>query len=159
MKILIISDTHRDLKNFYEVLKREAPVDLCLHLGDVESDAIPIQKKLQCPLHMVKGNNDFLGQLPEEIELKLGPHKLFMTHGHRYMVSIGTERLVDEARSIGADLVMYGHTHKPLIRTEKDITILCPGSISYPRQSGRQFTYIIMDMDEKGSLQFSLKSL
>ena len=157
MKILIISDTHRDLKNFFAVLKREEPIDMCLHLGDVEADASIIQQTLECPLHMVKGNNDFFGLLPEEIELKIGKHKVFMTHGHRYMVSLGGERLLDEALHIGADIVIHGHTHKPMIKQENGITLLCPGSISYPRQSGRKFTYIIMEMDENERLRFEIK--
>ena len=36
----------------------------------------------------------------------------FATHGHYYGVSMGEERLKAEARGRGADIVMYGHTHR-----------------------------------------------
>ena len=44
----------------------------------------------------------------------------------------------EEARARDADIVMYGHTHKPIAGMEEDdLSILNPGSISYPRQSGQ----------------------
>ena len=39
MKILIVSDTHKRLRNFDIALDRVGPVDMLLHLGDVEGNA------------------------------------------------------------------------------------------------------------------------
>lgn len=36
MKILIISDTHGSHKNFDRVIEKERPLDMLIHLGDVE---------------------------------------------------------------------------------------------------------------------------
>ena len=36
MKILVISDTHGKLYNLVDVLTKEGPIDMLLHLGDVE---------------------------------------------------------------------------------------------------------------------------
>ena len=52
--------------------------------------------------------------------------------------------------SRGKDIVMFGHTHKPYLDTEDGITILNPGSLSYPRQEGRRSSYMIMTIDEAG---------
>ena len=38
MKILIISDTHGSHKNFDRVIEKERPLDMLIHLGDVEGD-------------------------------------------------------------------------------------------------------------------------
>ena len=36
MKILIVSDTHRYLGNLQTALEEEGPVDMLIHLGDIE---------------------------------------------------------------------------------------------------------------------------
>ena len=36
MKILIVSDTHKSSRNLEQVIEREQPVDMLIHLGDVE---------------------------------------------------------------------------------------------------------------------------
>lgn len=45
---------------------------------------------------------------------------------------------------------MYGHTHKPVVDREGDLTAVNPGSLTYPRQEGRRPSFIIMDLDRKG---------
>ena len=36
MKILIVSDTHRKDGNLYDVIEKEKPLDMLIHLGDAE---------------------------------------------------------------------------------------------------------------------------
>lgn len=156
MRVLIMSDTHRSTKNALEAIKRVGKIDMCLHLGDVEFDADILQAHLDCPLYMVRGNNDFLRMFPEELELNIGKYKVFMAHGHRYLVDMGTERFIDEALSRGADIAIYGHTHKPIVWVTDEITLLCPGSISYPRQNKRKNTYILMEIDEQGEAHYTV---
>ena len=57
------------------------------------------------------------------------------------------------------DVVMFGHTHVPYIDIGPDLTILNPGSLSFPRQEGRKGSYMILEMDEDGGLEFSQKYL
>lgn len=159
MRILIISDTHRATKNAIAAIEKVGKIDMCLHLGDVEFDAEILKAHLDCPLYMVSGNNDFLRMFPEELELNIGKYKVFMTHGHRYLVNFGTERLKEEALSRGADIAIYGHTHKPIIWENDDITILCPGSISYPRQNKRKKTFILMEIDNNGDAHYTMNDI
>ena len=42
-----------------------------------------------------------------------------MTHGHGYFVHSGTLYLKREARKKGADIVMFGHTHKPYMEEDE----------------------------------------
>lgn len=37
--------------------------------------------------------------------------KLFAAHGHRYSVKSGYERIAAHAAKLGADIVLFGHTH------------------------------------------------
>lgn len=157
MKILIVSDTHGNHRNLDEVIEREGHIDMFLHMGDVKDDEHYIEAVLNCPIHIVAGNNDFFSYLPREKEIQIGKYRVFMTHGHGYYVSMDTRRLKEEARERNVDIVMYGHTHRPDLDVSKDLIVLNPGSVAYPRQEGRRATYVIMELDEQGEASFELK--
>lgn len=161
MKILVVSDTHRKDDNLERVIKEQAPLDMLIHLGDAEGSEYAIAKWVNedCRLEMVMGNNDFFSALDREIELELGPHRVLLTHGHYYNVSLGVEKLYEEAMERGCDIAMYGHTHRPFLDVRGDVTILNPGSLSYPRQEGRKPSYMIIHMDEDGTLHFDQRYL
>lgn len=156
MKILIVSDTHRKDDNLKRVLEEQMPVDMLIHLGDAEGSEYLIESWVNegCDLEMVMGNNDFFSDLEREIELEIGTHRALLTHGHYYNVSLGVESLRNEARARGCDIVMFGHTHRPYLEEGEDVTVLNPGSLSYPRQEGRKPSYMIMDMDEEGGVRY-----
>ncbi len=159
MKVLIVSDTHRRNDNLFRVLEMVEPVDLVIHCGDIEGSEYAIATKAGCPVQMVAGNNDFFSELSAEIELYIGKYHVWVTHGHHYYVSMGSEFIKQEARARGMDIVFYGHTHKPRIEMENDVIAINPGSISYPRQDERKPTYIIMDIDRFGEAHFTLRYL
>lgn len=156
MKILIVSDTHAQNKNLERVLERVGKIDMMIHLGDVEGSEMHIEDIADCPIHMIAGNNDFFSDLEKEEEFDIGGYHIFITHGHQYYVSMGTERIKQEALERKADIVMFGHTHKPIIDRGEDLITINPGSISYPRQEGRKESYIIMEIDNKGEAHFTL---
>ena len=143
MKILVVSDTHRKDDNLKLVLSEECPLDMLIHLGDAEGSEhfIPDWVNPECRMEMVLG------------------HKAFITHGHYYGVSMGPEGLVDEAKSRGCDIAMYGHTHRPFLDVIDGVTVLNPGSLSYPRQEGRRPSYMIIHVDADGKMDYQQKYL
>lgn len=159
MRILIVSDTHKSHRNLEQVLERVRPIDMMLHLGDTEGGEDYITALADCPVHIIRGNNDFFSDLPREDEFEAEGHHIFMTHGHSYYVALGEERLKEEARQRGADIVMYGHTHRPSLTREEDLIILNPGSVAYPRQEGRRPSYAIMEIDHRGEVHFTINYL
>ncbi len=159
MRILIVSDTHRKHANLEKVLKKVKPLDLMIHLGDAEGAEDYIEAVADCPVEIIAGNNDFFSKLAKETELQIGKYRVFLTHGHYYYVSVGMEHLCEEARSRGADIVMYGHTHRPCIEYLNKLVVLNPGSISYPRQEGKRPSYIIMEIDRMGEAHYTLNFL
>ena len=64
-----------------------------------------------------------------------------------------------EAIDRGVDIVLYGHTHRPVIDIDDDIIAVNPGSLSYPRQEGRQPSYAIMEIDRRGKVHFTIAYL
>ena len=161
MKILVVSDTHRKDDNLKLVLSEECPLDMLIHLGDAEGSEhfIPDWVNPECRMEMVLGNNDFFSRLGREREIDIAGHKAFITHGHYYGVSMGPEGLVDEAKSRGCDIAMYGHTHRPFLDVIDGVTVLNPGSLSYPRQEGRRPSYMIIHVDADGKMDYQQKYL
>ena len=161
MKILVVSDTHRKDDNLKLVLSEECPLDMLIHLGDAEGSEhfIPDWVNPECRIEMVLGNNDFFSRLDREREIDIAGHKAFITHGHYYGVSMGPEGLVDEAKSRGCDIAMYGHTHRPFLDVIDGVTVLNPGSLSYPRQEGRRPSYMIIHVDADGKMDYQQKYL
>lgn len=155
-KILIISDTHRRNENFFAVLEKHGPFDMVIHCGDVEGSEYTICEAAGCPVEMVMGNNDFFSDLPREKEFEIGKYKVWLTHGHNYYVSMDNQTIKNEARLKGVDIVMYGHSHKPVVEYAKDVIAINPGSLTYPRQEGRKPSFIIMETDGNGEAHFEI---
>lgn len=159
MKVLIVSDTHKRNENLEKLLKKVKPIDLLIHCGDAEGTEDYIQEICGCPLHIVSGNNDFFSKLPYELEFFIDKYKVFLCHGHTYYVSMGLERLIEEAKLRQADIAIYGHTHRPVIELRDGVMVINPGSISYPRQEGKVPTYVVMETDKDGDARYTLKYL
>lgn len=155
MKILIVSDTHRKNDNYFSVLNMHKP-DMVIHCGDAEGAEYTICEAAACPVQIVLGNNDFFSELPRELEFNIGEYKVWVTHGHNYYVSMGNENIKREAIERGVDIVMYGHTHKPVIDIDDEVIAINPGSLSYPRQEGHKPSYIIMELDRYDEAHFTI---
>lgn len=157
MKVLIVSDTHGLEQNLAEALEQTGPIDQLIHLGDVEGGAEHIRELAgDAPAAIIAGNNDFFCDLPNERIFTIGGHRIFMTHGHGYFVHSGTLYLKREARKKGADIVMFGHTHKPYMEEDNELLVLNPGSLSLPRQEGHRPTYIVMEIADDGQISSEL---
>jgi len=157
VKLLIISDSHGRTTYLDWVIEKEGPFDMVMHLGDLEGDEHYMNAVFDCPVYMVSGNNDYFSDVPRERLVNVGRHKIWMTHGHRYRVHMGLEMIKTAGREKGADIVMFGHIHRPLVEQGYNITVINPGSISQPRQDGHKPSYIIMEIDKKGEVSYSVR--
>lgn len=149
MKILIVSDTHRNEDNLIEVLEKEKKTDLLIHCGDVEGAEYEIEGYAGCDTVFVSGNNDFFSRLPREVRLQLEGYEVWVTHGHNYYVNTNPEYIKKEAKARGVDIVLYGHTHRPVIEKTEGLIVINPGSLTYPRQEGRKYSYVVLEMENR----------
>lgn len=159
MKVLIVSDTHGRHTNLERVLELVRPIDLMIHLGDALGQEDYIESIAECPLEIVAGNNDFYSRLDQEKVIQIGPYKAFLTHGHYYYVQSSLRDVKRAGKEKGADFVMYGHTHIPVIDESDGIITLNPGSISLPRQEGKKPSYMILELNKKGKFHIFLEFL
>ena len=162
MKILIVSDTHRRDGNLREIIEKQSPFDMLIHLGDTEGSEAYFKEWVNndnCVIRVVRGNNDFFSDLPREEIIEVGNNRIFVTHGHYYGVSMDVSGVVDEARNRGCNIALFGHTHKPFLEDIDGILTLNPGSLTYPRQRGRRPSYAVLEMDEKGKMTAEIRYL
>ena len=48
---------------------------------------------------------------------------------------------------------------KTVLEQKENITVLNPGSLSYPRQDGRKPSYMLMEIDRNGEAHYTLNYL
>lgn len=131
MRILVVSDTHGNYSLLHQVVKAAGPVDLLIHAGDGGSDLAKLARDFPTlSLAAVAGNCDHFSSRPRELLLELGGQKIFVTHGDRYQVKWDLLRLFLEGQERGVNLIVFGHTHRPLINYERGIMLFNPGSLS-----------------------------
>ncbi len=156
MKVLIVSDTHGRNQNILNTIERVNPVDLLIHLGDYGGGEAYIEAMAPCSVEMVSGNNDFNTTLPKDKIIRVGKYTIMLTHGHRYGVNYNTCDILEAGVKNKADIVMFGHTHIPMIDLSREAWLVNPGSLALPRQYGRIPTFVIMDLDANGDAHFTL---
>ena len=154
MRILVISDSHGRNDDVEGLIDQAGHIDMLIHCGDVVSGEDYIRSLVDCPVYMVGGNSDYNLDLPRELELTIGSYRVFVIHGHMSWVNWGVDHLRQIAVENHYDIVMFGHTHVPFIQIEDNLTILNPGSLSYPRQEDRMPTFLIMEIDEYGMAHY-----
>ncbi len=153
MRILVISDTHGDLRTLTRIVEENQNADYILHLGDCEEECRALladKPELASRFLRVKGNNDFGSSTPLFATLRVSPqHKIFFTHGHKYGVYYGTEQLVQTAKENHCDIALFGHTHCSMCAYTDGVYVMNPGSASYPRD-GRDPSYGYVDIVDGG---------
>ena len=120
----LISDTHGLLRP--AVHDALSGVELILHAGDVGGSTILDELRLIAPVRAVFGNTDAGDEpdLAEEILMNVGGMSLHVSHGHE----VGSPTPARLAVRYGADVVVYGHTHRPLVTRLDGRLFVNPGA-------------------------------
>lgn len=147
MRIGLISDTHHDRTDIKKCIKSMGQVDHIIHAGDNYVDAKYIEKEFNQKVTAVKGNTD-MGFGESEVIIELMGRKILVTHGHKYHVKSGYQKLYYKAMEAEVDIVVFGHTHYAVEFKESEILFINPGSASRPN-NGYQKSYGILELDEK----------
>ncbi len=157
MKILVVSDTHGNNTNLRKaVANMGKSLDLMVHLGDFMCHPDAIREIAGCPVEFVKGNCDSFRDIQSARLIEIAGHKVFITHGHLYGGNWGIDTMKDIAKENGAEIVMFGHTHEPMVDKTPGMALINPGSLSRPRQDGGRPTYIVMSVSDNGSTDYSV---
>ncbi|MDA2927862.1 metallophosphatase family protein [Acidobacteria bacterium AH-259-G07] len=125
MLVGVISDTHGLLRPQVFDLFRD--VECIIHAGDIGNEGILIQLRSLAPVHAVYGNTDrfpLVEKLPEKKSFQLEGVRVFLTH-----IGGKPKKMRSHYPEVGqSDLVIFGHTHRPLQVDEGGVLFFNPGS-------------------------------
>lgn len=129
MRILVLSDSHGCVEPMEQCVERVQP-QVILHLGDCVRDAQRLEERYpDIPLLGVPGNCDYSGLDQPERLTELGGVRILMMHGHTRRVKSGPMAAIYAARECGADILLFGHTHQPVVDRSGDFWVMNPGCI------------------------------
>lgn len=121
MLIGVISDTHGLLRP--EATAALAGAEHILHAGDVGDARILDELRRIAPVTAIRGNVDLRGEcslLPATEAVELGGKLFYLVHS--------VHDLDIDPVAAQVDVVISGHSHKPLIERKKGVMYLNPGS-------------------------------
>lgn len=130
MRIVIMSDSHGAVGTLLDIIERHRDnTDLFIFLGDVDNDFDEVLMAYpDIKYKRVAGNNDRYSSHMTSDLINLNGKKIFFTHGHIFHVKHGNEEIIEYCRKIGADICLYGHTHKQFTNYDSGLYIMNPGS-------------------------------
>lgn len=134
MRIAILSDTHGLLRP--EVVEYLKTADVILHGGDINKQSIVDELRQYAPLYIVRGNNDkeWAQDIPHDLTLTLDGMTFVMVHNKKEVPNLA-----------GADVVVFGHSHKYLQEEKDGVLWLNPGSCG-PRRFHQEITMMMAEL-------------
>lgn len=156
MRILVISDTHRDLVNARIAIKdtSKSGLDGVIHCGDHIDDAKKLEKEFpELWFNYVPGNCDgwFFTDNEKNKVIEVENKKIFITHGDCHNIKYDYDELIIDVKAHDAAIGLCGHTHIAHIQKEPGATIVNPGSITLPRDL-QYPSYAILEISEDNSI-------
>jgi putative phosphoesterase len=110
--------------------------------------------------HVSAGNRAFLSSLEPEIRLDVNGTRLLLVHGsprsrNEYLFedrpAFSFERIGRGAR---ADIILFGHTHKPYAKQVGPVLFVNAGSVGKPKDGDWRACYAILDPGAGQSVEF-----
>lgn len=155
--LIVLSDTHGNRAEVEKLYPLFAECDMIVHLGDTSSDGARIRSAFPGKTYLLNGNCDIPRLGDDELTLDVEGVKIYACHGDRLGVKRGAGELAAKAASIGADIALYGHTHKACEKVINGVTLFNPGTLSryaasksylYLAVYGGKFTGKIVDIQQ-----------
>lgn len=142
MLIGLISDTHGLMRP--TAIGALRGVELILHAGDVGGRAVLSDLGRLAPVRAVYGNMDDPQDpdLEKSIQVDVGGVRVHVSHGHE-LGRPTPERLLSVYAS---DVIVYGHTHKPLVYRAGARLVVNPGAAG-PRRFNLQPSVALLTIE------------
>ena len=153
--ILVISDTHiptASLNLPIELIEKAKEVDCIIHAGDISTmDVLYELKTYNKNIYAVKGNADdhnVKEKLADKLIIDIEGIKIGITHGRG-----GPWGIENRVKSVFRDykyldIIVFGHSHYPLIKKEENILLINPGSPTDKRYAPYN-SYVMLNIDKK----------
>ena len=134
LRLGVVSDTHgsappaRRTFEFVADFFGRAGVNLILHAGDAGHVSVLETLEAVAPVVAVRGNADpldLIEVLPDRVWIEAGDRMALLLHGHHGKTAVTA---ASAAADPAIDLIVFGHSHRPLIDREGTTILFNPGS-------------------------------
>ena len=143
MKLLVVSDTHipervKELPG--EILEAAEEADGIIHAGDFTGEEVlGLFRGIGPPLYAVRGNMDspeVARALDDRLVFELEGVRIGLTHGSG--PPQGLDQRVRQVLPAGLDVMIFGHSHRPMLEDDNGLLVLNPGSAAGGPFSGQR---------------------
>lgn len=149
MRIVVFSDSHRNLPILEKIILAQPQSDVFIHLGDgCQEFEILKEKNPGLAMYNVCGNCDWGSDAKTVDMLTLNSKKIIFAHGHTFGVKTGVGEFVNYAQNLNADIALYGHTHVASSTYLEGLYLMNPGSVTLPNQGPP--SYGLIDITDQG---------
>ena len=142
-RVGVISDTHGLYRDDIDTIFHG--VDLIIHAGDIGKQHVLNRLRSIAPVMAIRGNVDhdpWTEQLEYELFFEKWVTSFFVIHDR--------EQLDIDPGAAGIDVVIFGHSHKPLIEKKHGVIYINPGSAG-PRRFSLPITVATLKIN-RGNL-------
>jgi putative phosphoesterase len=156
MRIVAVSDTHGSRDLLRDAVMQAAHigrVDVFVHCGDgvrdMEAvDAILHDVNPDVRIYAVSGNCDVsVFTYPKTELFEVNGVRMMVTHGDKQKVKLDRRALLNEARSLGAQVAFFGHTHQPLLEPGAGVMLVNPGQLTHPLRGNFAYAQVLVEND------------
>lgn len=133
MRIGVVSDTHNQLRNVRRIVElfNAAAVDRVIHTGDItQAKTLEVFAGLDAALVGVFGNNDereALDAAAARLDMQLADPPLSIAWAGRRLLVVHDPHCLDADAVASHDLVLHGHTHRPVCEHQNGTLVFNPG--------------------------------
>lgn len=171
MKIGVMSDTHGSLEYFEKATKTLSDCDVLLHGGDIlyhgPRNDLPNDYNPKAVVEKLNNLDNILitkGNCESDVDQMVIKHpiqspyvmsqfgeiRILLTHGY----TDSKEDTIKKAKSMGADILILGHTHVKELFFDESLIVLNPGSTSIPKDGTHSVATIeIINSDTEDELE------
>lgn len=159
MKIGVMSDTHGSLVYFEKALEVLSDCDILLHAGDVlyhgPRNDLPKGYNPKGIISKINELDNILiarGNCDADVDQMVinhpiqGPYVLSQFGETRILINHGyvdsKEETIKKAKSMGADILILGHTHVKELYVDENLIVINPGSTSIPKDGSHSVATI-----------------
>ena len=121
IRVGLISDTHGLVRK--EVIAALTGCQHILHAGDIDEPEVLVKLRKLAPVTVVRGNNDrgaWAEAIPVFDVVEFGAVSVYIRHDQA--------ELDVDPRAAGLRVMMFGHSHKPLVENRDGVLFVNPGS-------------------------------
>jgi putative phosphoesterase len=136
IRIGLISDTHGLLRP--QALAALAGVERIIHAGDIGNAGVLDALAAIAPVDVVRGNNDtgvWAAAIPHDVTLEYGGVRIYLLHDIKEL----------KGRMPAVQVVIAGHSHRPLVHEQDGVLRINPGSAG-PRRFRLPVTVGFLDI-------------